>query len=381
MRILFLHRQHTAIAYYRTYLPARALRSYGHEVTTFNEPYIKVLKPTPAEWIRQNAGKYDLLIVDRSLNYEDLGLWAGLRYTSPGMRMIVDFDDDYQQVPPWNPAAGAFQSGQPYREAGNSHLKLAELTTVSTPVLAERFKKHTHAVRTCLNMIDPADWSNFPVDPERRYDPHLRVLYGGASGHFGDLDDARQGLEAVLNKPPVPFRLICFGAIPFWLHETRRKFPERVVSLPWVPFDDYPAVVAWGGFDLAIAPLAEHPFNRAKSNIKWLEAACQGQAFLCSKVGPYAEIPDGCAMRVDNTAVQWADGLRTLLQDADLRRQMAQEALAEVQASWTIDQRRVQWQDAVEDALSRPRIEKLEDTRLPHEQVRPGSPAPGPGST
>lgn len=283
MRILMLHRQQSAVGYYRTELPARALRAFGHTVTTFDEPYDRVMHPEPYAWIGEQAGKFDLIIVDRALHYGDLALFAGLRHLNPGARMIVDFDDDYTAVPPWNTSHTAFQVGQQYREAGNAHLKLSEMTTVSTDVLAERFAVRSHHIKTNLNFIDPADWTGLPTDPSRAGDPGLRILYGGASGHFGDLDVVKKGIEAVIEKPPVPFRLICFGALPYWLHEASRRHPSRVISLPWIPFEDYPAAVAWGQFDVAIAPLCDHPFNQAKSNIKWLETAVQGIPFLCWK--------------------------------------------------------------------------------------------------
>jgi glycosyltransferase involved in cell wall biosynthesis len=371
LRILILHRQQSAVCYYRAKLPARALRALGHEVTIFDEPYERVMLPAPMEWVEKQSGKFDLIIIDRTLRYEELGMFAGLRHLNPGARLIVDFDDDYTSVPPWNTAYSSFQSGQQYREAGHAHLKLSEMATVSTFTLAERFASRTHFIKTAMNFIDPADWTGHPIDPSRPSDKTLRVLYGGASGHFGDLDVVKEGIEAVIDKPPVPFRLICFGTLPYWLHEASRRHPERVVSLPWIPFRDYATAVAWGGFDVAIAPLCDHPFNHAKSNIKWLEAAIQGIPFLCSNVGPYAEIPDGAAVRVPNTPVQWSEGLRALLQDAKLRQTLREEAHDAVLASWAIDRRGPLWQDVVEEAMSRPRIESLEDTRLPTERAAP----------
>lgn len=376
LRILMLHRQASAVGYYRTQLPARVLRAAGHEVVCPSETHDRLLRSEDDEdFVKAQAGRFDLIIVDRTVRFQDLKHFAALRHVNPGSRMIVDFDDDFANVPPWNPSWGSFQSGQQYREAGHAHLKLSELATVSTEPLRKAFERKAHAIRVCHNMIDPKDWTGLPTNRARGSDGHLRVLYGGASGHFGDLDVARAGIEAVIEKPPVPFRLICFGALPFWLHEASRKYPGRVVALPWVPFGDYPAAVAWGGFDVALAPLQDHPFNVAKSNIKWLEAAVQGIPFMCSNVGPYAEIPDGCAIRVENTPVQWSEGLRALLKDAALRQNLREESTEAVK-QWTIDFAGRQWEDAAEEAMSRPRIESIEDTRLPHERIVRTPPEP-----
>jgi len=356
LRILFIKRQQSAVGYYRTDVPAKALAQLGHQVT------VDSLGSDPEAKARELIGTFDLLIADRAISEQTCGILAGLRHWTPGARMIVDFDDDFTNVPTWNAAHSNYRPGMSYRTVGLQHLRVAELTTVSTRPLAATFAPKTHAIMACENAIDPKDWQNLPVSPDRGADPCLRILYGGAQGHYGDLDAIRPGLQAFLEKPPVPVRLVCFGALPFWLHELARQIPGRVVSLPWVPFPDYPSTIAWGGVNLAIAPLAAHGFNTAKSNIKWLEAAIQGIPFLCSNVGPYAEIPEGCAVRAEDG--DWQDALNALVTDPDFRATIASRALSAVLDSWTLDQKRDSWQTAVETVMSRPRIESYDDTVL-----------------
>ena len=377
LKILCLHRQNTAVGYYRTRVRARMLKALGHEVKWSEEkPYYEFLrdkkkgkvKKWAEEWFMNHLGEFDILMVDRALTNEEWGVLAGYRHYSRGCRMIVDFDDDFRNVPEWNPAQIKFQPGQEFHEAGLNHLKVAEMVTVSTPALAKEFKEDCHAVRVVPNLLDPEDWANWPADPRREHDPHLRVLYGGASGHFGDMDMAREGLEAMLRKQLVPWRLICFGAVPAWIHEVKLEMPGKVVVLPWTTFRDYPQVIAWGGFDLAIAPLAEHAFNKSKSNIKWLEAGIQGIPFLCSKVGPYAKIPAGAAIRVENTPAQWADGLRGLLTNEALRKSLKEKAYQVIRSSWTLDSGGENLQILLEETMSRPRIEGLEDSILPKDR-------------
>lgn len=371
-RILWLHRQVSAVGSYRCLYPARELKKRGYDITFFDTAY-KNLKPSFKEWLGDHVGDFDLIIVDRAIDPADLPLLAGFRHVNPGCRMLVDFDDDWMNVPWWNQAQGNYKPGTTIYEAGKSHLKLSEMASVSTTPLAERFAVRSHAIGVAENGIDPAEWENLPVNPERSSDPHLRVFYGGAAGHFGDMDEARAGLEAVLSNPPVPFRLLCFGASPHWLYELSKAHPGKVVRLPWAEFMDYPQAIAWGGFDVAIAPLADHPFNEAKSNIKWLEAGIQRIPFLCSDIGPYKSIPQGCAIKVSNTPTQWNEALSALLTDAALREKLQRQAYEAVMANWTIGQKAQQWVDLIERAMACPRIETVEDTRLPSEKQPPVS--------
>lgn len=373
-KILVLHRQTTACGYYRQWIPSRYLASRGYDVTwdeskTYRERVGDISQLD--NWARAYEGPFDLLLCDRALSWQEAACLAGVRHAMPSARMVVDTDDLFLDIPEWNHSKGKYQPGQECREAGLGHFRLAEMVTTSTPPLAKALDRYTHKTRVCYNAIDPADWKGYPVDPARKSDPCVRALYGGASGHYGDLDVVRKGLEAVIDKPPVPWRLICFGALPFWLHEKVRQYPGRVLSLPWAGFHEYPMLTAWGGIDIAIAPLAEHPFNEAKSDIKAQEAAIQRMAFLCSDVGPYATLPDAGFLKVANTPVQWAEALRALLTDAALRDKKTKAAEEWVYDTSTIDKRGHQWETIVEEALNQPRIEGLDDTRLPSEAGSP----------
>jgi hypothetical protein len=61
--------------------------------------------------------------------------------------------------------------------------------------------------------------------------------------------------------------------------------PERYRHDGFVPFPELPRRI--GGFDVGIAPLADLPGNRVRSDIKLKEYAASGVPWLASAVGPY----------------------------------------------------------------------------------------------
>ena len=274
LRVLILTRQYGGCGYYRQRVPARVLETYPDiSVTHFDgELFHKVLKPaTPrppqpdwVTWLEDNIGQYDLLVFDRPTDHQTLAYIRGFVQNSPGCRLAIDFDDDFTRVPRGNPAHRFYTPGKECYEAGVASLRLAEAVSVSTEHLREQMAPLCHFIRKVPNMIDPADWEGFPVNPERAADPHVRILYSGAAGHYEDLDEIQEAFTELLTNPPLPLRLIIMGSSPVWLHDLSRKFPGRVVVLPWHPFPDYPPSVAWGGYDLAIAPLTDSTFNRSK---------------------------------------------------------------------------------------------------------------------
>lgn len=372
-KILMLHRQPTAVGYYRSRVQARAIEQAGWEVIIPDEPYYRLKSQNSGNehpewayklWDLMAEQKPDILHVDREIAHQGLGYFLGARDSVPGCRMIVDFDDDFTAVPRWNPAYKRYVPGTEARDAGELHLELAEYRTVSTATLAKKFDA------TCVpNVLDPADWVDKPVNPERASDPHLRIFYGGASGHYGDLDAVQPSLEKFLHNPPTPIRLICFGTVPKWIHEVGRRYPGRVVVLPWHSFDHYADSVAWGGFDLAIAPLAECAFNDAKSNIKALEAGIQGIPFVCSRTGPYSDIPTGCAVRLAND--EWGDGLEALTTDPGFREQLRSRAKQWVMDEWIVGRNKDLWYNVLQEAKSKPLVSESlsRDEPSPEEKV------------
>ncbi|MFD2497998.1 hypothetical protein ACFSTI_02795 [Rhizorhabdus histidinilytica] len=140
------------------------------------------------------------------------------------------------------------------------------------------------------------------------------MLYMGTHTHGPDLALIRPALDRLHAERGDAFDLTVIGVDPDlapapWLH--RLAPPAEAVS--------YPRFVRWlrgqGPFDLGLAPLADNPFNRCKSDIKALDYAALG---ILPLVG------DGPAYRADRllgrhmlfaAADGWLDALRAVLDD------------------------------------------------------------------
>jgi glycosyltransferase involved in cell wall biosynthesis len=373
MKILLIGDQIGGCAYYRRYMPERALNRYDDiELTTFpTHRYKTAMRPATRKpnqpdwitWLEEHVGEFDLVLVDRPTDFETLYHLRLFVHSTPGCRLAIDFDDDFLDVPRGNPAWKAYQPGLVPYESGLASLRISEAVSVSTDHLREVFRDKAHYIETVPNMIDPKDWEGWSTDPERPGDPHFRIFYGGAAGHYEDLDIVRGDLTRLLLDPPLPLRLCVFGSAPVWLHDIARAKPGRVVFQPWHRTEDFAPSIIWGGFDLAIVPLADTHFNASKSNIKALEHGISRVPAVMSGVGPYADLPRDGFRLVDNSSGSWYDGIVDLLSDSDTRRKQAQRAYEWVQDGWTLARLANKWYDFCKIAASRPRIERLEDTR------------------
>jgi hypothetical protein len=95
--------------------------------------------------------------------------------------------------------------------------------------------------------------------------------------------------------------------------------------------EQYPLFMSWFwqalSWDIALAPLLDTPFNRCKSDLKYLDYAALGASGIYSDLPVYASVEHGVTgMRVTNQPDAWADGLYQLVTQPALRRTLAANA-------------------------------------------------------
>jgi glycosyltransferase involved in cell wall biosynthesis len=126
---------------------------------------------------------------------------------------------------------------------------------------------------------------------------------------------------------------------------------ERYEHVEEVAFRDLLKVS--GRIDIGIAPLADTPFNRCRSNVKLKEYASGGAPWLASPVGPYrglGEQQGGLLVNDDG----WVRAIDGLIRGRRARKRLAGQALRWAKTQ-TIDHHAGQWEQAFEDAIERSR--------------------------
>jgi glycosyltransferase involved in cell wall biosynthesis len=104
--------------------------------------------------------------------------------------------------------------------------------------------------------------------------------------------------------------------------------PNDVTAIPLVPPEQYPSVFQ---FDVGIAPLANVPFNRAKSWIKATEYAAAGIPFVASNLDAYVALRNEYGIgRLAKNPAQWRKHLSEL-RDPGVRAEEAVMNLARLE--------------------------------------------------
>lgn len=207
--------------------------------------------------------------------------------------------------------------------AGRHLVPRADIAVVSSEALARVHagKMRTHVLRP--HWSEPfVDLAHFDaLDGEN---PVIDVAYLGSSVHRGDLEFLYPVLACLLTRHPnlrvhVPER-----------HTLPHGFDRhpRVLRIPGVGWTAYREGLRNRRFHIALYPLLDTPFNRARSINKLIEHAVVGAAPVYS--AGWAEIaapPDALsAIRVPNTTHAWAEAVSALIRSPRRGRLIAERS-------------------------------------------------------
>jgi glycosyltransferase involved in cell wall biosynthesis len=168
------------------------------------------------------------------------------------------------------------------------------------------------------NALSEAVWAGFANRPRGGERP--RVGWAGARQHLDDLATIVRLVEETHREIDWVFLGMCPPAL--------RRHAKEVHEM--VPVAHYPAKLASLGLDAAIAPLVDHAFNRAKSDLKVLEYGVLGIPVIASNVGPYRATPTLLVDGIDG----WIDAVRMLARDRE-----AAAARGNILQSWVLTHR------------------------------------------
>lgn len=163
----------------------------------------------------------------------------------------------------------------------------------------------------------------------------VRIGYfSGSISHNENFEMIKPAIKALLSKyDNLQLHIVGHLDIPADMEVYR----NRIVVHDYVDWDDLPALIS--SVDINLAPLTDSIFNRAKSEIKWMEAALVKVPTVASNIGAFADmVEDGQTGLLANDD-QWFDKLEMLILSSDLRQSLAEQAYQMVMANATLSKK------------------------------------------
>ena len=261
--------QYGAVEHYRN------LGCYNHLRKELKKP-IELLDPKKGFSVH-DLNSMDLLHLQNPYTKQHVELIQ--RAKMHGIKILVDFDDDLIHIPDNNHNRRSFEGVKPFIA---QCCQLADLVTTSTNALAETLKEFAEP-----HVINNAYYPALQPLARDAYQP--LVMWRGSASHADDcIEFQNEVVKLMEDSKDVPFF--------FWTNKTMAEwtmdFPMRVPNAQGQKVGKWEIVQPVAVLDyfrmlsmqvrpmLTLVPLKDYQFNRAKSNIAFIEATLAGGVAL-----------------------------------------------------------------------------------------------------
>lgn len=268
----------------------------------------------------------DIIVVQRTFPQKRT-VNALKKILSAGKPVIYDTDDLLFDLPHDHVLSKPFEKYKPYML---DFMGRADAITVSTPALGEIVRTYNKNVHVLPNLVDDVLWSTSPPSETGK----TVIGFSGSSTHAGDIAMIEEALLTIAGRHGDRITFKFLGCVT-----------DRLACLPCVEFIDfrpsyqeYAQVLMKAGLDIAIVPLEDTPFNRCKSNIKWLEYSACGIPGVYSDILPYNScVAEGrTGLLADGSTGKWVEALETLITQQSLRRSIGMAAQEDVLSKYSL---------------------------------------------
>lgn len=308
----------------------------------------------------QNA---DIVVFHRPEDRRKLELARLLK--KQGKKIVMDNDDTYKDKGAiklntyFNEERVARGLGDVNRIVDQFILE-ADLVTTTTEYLADEYRKLNKDVVVLPNCIDPFYFD----EPLRNETDVVRIGITGSLGMSSDLDELAPIIKHYEHDKRVK---IVFFSLPAnreanpiitRAYEHEYNFLDSV-DVEWHPLvnaDVYYDKINSLKLDLMIIPRADNGFNRAKSNLKFLESSMFeipviAQGFADGK-SPYQVNPEDSKHMVIVTEKEgWIPAIEKMINDKEGRREMGRLAKEYVIKNYNIEDKAHLWEEAYQKLI------------------------------
>lgn len=347
MKVAGIIRQDTAVGLYRIGQPVQFIKKLTNgdcRITPFtgtNQPkrLVEGSGNIPAwsdETLMEIARDADVILSNVLFDDNELLKILNLREWS-GAKLVFDIDDDLYAVSSDNPA----HKNIPHLiKTFERCLMIADGVTVSTPALKELYKPLNPNIYVNPNGQDLNIWSKLS-----KTKPHkgIRIGWRGAHGHGADISLIRPAIHELKKKYDIT--LCTMGVEPQKKPDEHWKFVGTL---------DFPKTLAKMDLDIAVVPLIDSRYNRAKSNIAIQEFSMLNIPVVASPVESQKDI-NGVSYASSN--YEWYDKLEKLILDKELRKTNGKKAYKFVKEHYSLK------------VLTPPLVEWLD--KLPRKVLKP----------
>lgn len=240
--------------------------------------------------------------VQRQVTPEAVNLlkWIKMLGEKFDFKLKYDIDDIAvaEDIPDYNKHKNSYTNPE-IRKNLIEGMRLCDEVTVPSEYMAKYYEEKTGRKINVIPNYFPKSMFDRYYDEEKlkinlsKYKKQPRILYAGSASHFDvgqkRVKDDFTDILPLVQKTYKEFKWVLFGGYPPELHGL--VVSGLVEYHPFVAIGNFAEKFASLNCNLVIAPLLDNHFNRAKSDIKYIEAGYFGLPGVYQDLDPYKEAP------------------------------------------------------------------------------------------
>lgn len=343
----------SAVDWWRVVNPLSHLDPKKYEVTITKSLVDE--KDIIGSW-RKVGRNYDLLFSSYIDSPKPYAYLRAVMQTS-GLKHIMDLDDNLYNLDEFNPVALYYTTQEGTKEVQKTIINDCETLTVTTKFLKDLASKYGRENPTYVlpNYID-LDFYKFDFSTKKIPDKKIKIMYQGSSTHYTDIVKSGiiEAAKMLVEKYGKRIKFVFFGMIPEGIEEALPRGRCEYINGCTSVYDWFEL---WkkrmGEMDIAIAPLNHSDFNYGKSEIKFYEASACKLPFVGSDTPNYRRVVNNGVngFVVRNEPIEWFNHLSALIDSAELRNELAEQAYKDLQYN-TIQKHIGEYEKVIEGVLN-----------------------------
>jgi len=270
-------------------------------------------------------------------------------------KVLIDYDDLVESVPKLHPNY-EFLKGKrgrkKWREVKKS-CKIADGIIVASPELKKRYGRYAKKCLLFPNYLDEKHWKKTycPNDSDQ-----IRLLWAGSTSHKADLIPFKPVLKDILEKNKnVKFIYIGTGGASssnpitelFYGEDFFKGFPDNREYIIGTPSGAWSYKLASLRADIGLAPLEKNYFNKCKSFCKYLEYSINKIPAVYSGWFYKDIVKHNETGLLANTPEEWKKAIKSLIDNPDLRKRLAENAYQDVIKNYNIKDHLQTWENFI----------------------------------
>lgn len=361
LKVLYVSNNTGFCRFYRCQSPAQYLSGSGLYSIQFVDPVDQLVLNKCCKWA-------DVIVFQHGVSSKYISILCKfIRDNKLHQLVVCDYDDNLHESSPMN--IGAYHHwGIKEIMSGDKHVwkngkrkfnikenidrrdKLdkanadVDLITTTTSELAEAFVGINDKVEVLPNYLNP---SIMPTHKNTSRGDKIRILWQGGDSHFADLMLVMPALKKIKEVYGDKVEFVLWGI-------SYRSVGKDIDAtfMPWTTPELFFPKFSEQKFDIGIIPIEDNKFNRAKSNIKWMEYSYYNIPSVVQNNLPYKQhITNGVHGMLFDTNQEMFNAINDLIKDPIKRINLASAARDKVMKDYNLETKFQMWHSVYDKHL------------------------------